>query len=115
MTRGVFGAARLPEEELMRNLAWGIASSIPLAAAAAQAAPRFTASYDSSLTADFAVGNPAPLSVGNSVIDPVEFKYGGGALNPSANTSGGNRLSYATAGNFVMGPNTAGTIEMWVK
>jgi hypothetical protein len=100
----------------MRSHLLGFVAVVVLASAA-QAAPLLIAAYDGNTAnggknADIAVGNPAPTVLGTSTINNVNFKYGGGALDTTTVTSGGNGLRYSTANNF--NPQ-AGTVEMWIR
>ena len=80
----------------------------------------FVATYDgdtgnAGLDAAVAGGNPVAASTGGAFADVAEAKFGPSSLNPIAATGGGNALTYETAGNYVINPTSAGTIEMWVK
>lgn len=78
----------------------------------AQAATIFGASYDSSKTADIAVGNAVPTVAGLSTINNGSSKFGAGSLDTTAVTSGNNGTKYATAGNF---NPLAGTVDFWMQ
>ena len=72
----------------------------------------FGATYDSSKTAEIAAGNPVPTTPGLTVIDNANFKFGGGSLDPSSVTSGGNGMRYSTASNF---DPFVGTLDFWFR
>ena len=91
---------------------FGFLVAITLVAGTAQAATLFAASYDSGKTAEIVGGSGVPTVAGTSTIDNANFKYGGGALNTTAVTSGGGGLKYGTASNF---NPLAGTVEMWFR
>jgi len=89
-----------------------VTSMTLIATTAAQGTTIFGAKYDSSKTAQVASGNPVPTTPGLTVIDNTNFKFGGGSLDPTLVTSGGNGMRYATAGN--VNPNV-GTIDLWFR
>jgi Concanavalin A-like lectin/glucanases superfamily/PEP-CTERM motif len=95
-------------------------AGVLLAGASALGNTLFVGTYDgdtgnAGLDAAVAVGNPVAASTGSAFADVTDAKFGPSSLNPIAASSGGNALTYETAGNFVMNSTSAGTIEMWVK
>lgn len=86
--------------------------AVLLIGTAAQGATTFGASFDRSKTAEISVGNPEPTTLGLSVIDNANAKFGGGSLDPSLVTYPGGGTRYSTAGNF---NPFVGTIELWFR